>query len=154
MITRHEIDVSRQNKVKYVVNDVVDLFHNMMVPQDEEFVFDDVIAQGVNEILLRRGVYKWLAVRRDLIRYKHTLKDLENVMLEHTHLIKAMGTALGKEARHNSDYLKLRSEGKGILKTMQRIRKDLRAMTHSDRLRAPDNDRMAQDYVNKVLKEV
>src|SRR5574341_527158 len=43
MITRHEIDVSRQNKVKYVVNDVVDLFHNMMVPQDEEFVFDDVI---------------------------------------------------------------------------------------------------------------
>ena len=66
----------------------------------------------LRDILLARGVNKWLRVRRMLIRYKHKLKAEIKVIL-------------ANYRRHPAQ--------KAALATLNRIRGDLRAMCHSER---------------------
>ena len=89
-------------------------------------------------VLLGRGVFKWLAVRRDLIRLKNAWRSHITVIIE---TIKAAKKD-GDEYHHA--YLK------GYLKAYEECRAEVRALCHSDRWRCPDNDAHAQDFLDRL----
>jgi hypothetical protein len=101
-----------QNKPTLIVKDLVAIY-----PQIDPNI--------VYEILLRRGVFKWLAVRRDIIKYKNELK------IEITRLNR-------KKSQKEKGY------HKALIECMLRIRK----LCHSDRFRAPDFDKKANTYIS------
>jgi hypothetical protein len=116
-----DIWMERENKPSYVVDDLA------------EYCPADI----VYESLLRRGVFKWLAVRRDLIR----LKD------QWGWKITAQIALVRMHKRHNDVY-KLGYE-RGYLKAMEECRAEIRYLCHSARWRAPDNDRRAIKWLEK-----
>jgi len=85
--------------------------------------------EAVHAALLRRGVYKWLAVRRDLIRYKDVLKREIRGLNEHIRTLPRKSVERRVMAAR--------------LKALEEVRAAIRQMTHSERWRAPDNDREA-----------
>lgn len=92
-------------------------------------------------ILLGRGVFKWLAVRRDLIRLKITWKARV------TATIGAIREA--KRARDQQKLMYLR----GYLKGYEEARADVRALCHSERFRVQDNDSAAQRFLQQLDEE-
>jgi len=111
----------KQNKPSYIADDL------------EPFVDRDI----VYEILLRRGVFKWLAARRDIIKLKDELK---------ARVIATISMIRVAKRYHDRDelfYLR------GYLKALEDCRAEIRVICHSERWRAPDFDRRAQEYLNK-----
>ena len=102
-----------QNKPSLIVKDITEKYGNV----DPDFIY---------EVLLRRGVFKWLAVRRDLIRLKNVWRD------EVTRL---------NRKKTNTE--------KGYLRAIERCRAEVRALCHSDRFRAPDFDKKANEYLTR-----
>jgi len=103
-----------QNKPTLIVKDITEKYPNV----DPDFIY---------EVLLKRGVFKWLAVRRDLIRLKDVWKK--------------QVTDLNR---------KKTKEEKGFYKALIACRKQVRDLCHSERFRAPDFDR----YANKFLLDI
>ena len=91
-----------QNKPSLVVKDIIALY-------------PEVNPDDIYEILLRRGVFKWLSVRRDLIKLKNIWKE-----------------EITKLNRRKT------KEEKGYYKALIKCRKEIRSFCHSDRWRAPD----------------
>ena len=89
----------------------------------------------VHNVLLARGVYKWLAVRRRLIKLKETWKAK---ITETQHKI------TNEKNSHKKFYLK------GYLKAYEECRKEVRELCHSDRWQAPDFDRQANEHLKKL----
>jgi hypothetical protein len=110
--------LERQNKVTYVVRDLADY-----APEDV-----------VYESLLRRGVFKWLAVRRDLIK----AKDLWKARIRQSLVDQ-------KHAKHGHEVWYQR----GYRRALEECRAEVRAMCHSQRWRAPDFDGHAWHWLNK-----
>jgi hypothetical protein len=81
--------------------------------------------------LLQRGVFKWLAVRRDIIK----LKEKWKARLRYIH--GAWRVASGYEKA----YLK------GYRAALEDCRKEVSALCHSDRWRAPDFDSRANRWL-------
>lgn len=93
------------------------------------YVADDLARYGVPHavtyaVLMARGVFKWLSVRRDLIRLKNYWR------LELTRLQGIVGTLHGEERARTSERIKTLTECRGAI----------RALCHSERWRAPDHD--------------
>lgn len=89
-------------------------------------------------ILLARGVFKCLAVQRDLIRLKNVWKS---------RITDTLGKIrIAKENRDNVEHAYL----KGYLKAYEESRRAIRALCRSDRWQAPDNDK----YAMRFLKEL
>ncbi len=107
------IDEEKQNRPVLIVRDLAK--HG--IPPDIVF-----------ESLLRRGVFKWLSVRQDLIRLKDVWKD------------EITGLNRKKTERE-----------KGYLCAMENCRKQIRALCHSPRLRAPDNDLSARRFLSSFV---
>lgn len=107
----------RQNKPSLVVRDLAHLV-------DEDTVF---------EVLLRRGVFKWLAVRRQLIR----LKDLWKGRV--TQSIELQKMAVNGEVNY----------WRGYRKAVEECRAEVRALCHGERWRAPDFDRDAKAWLEQ-----
>ncbi len=84
-------------------------------------------------ILLQRGVFKWFAVRRDLIRLKNAWRDR----------LTACYQEAGGLPRHAPHLVWLA----GYTAALQEARAALRGLCHSERWRAPDNDRAAQKFL-------
>jgi len=100
----------RQNNPELVVKDLARALH-----------LNEMQKEIVRTILLARGVNKWLKVRRDLIAYKHQLKQrIKSVQTERLQLKRQ-----GKTQRAASL--------KESLKILEEVRASLRAMCHSDR---------------------
>ena len=94
----------------------------------------DLLAFGVPEeaaysILLKRGIFKWLACREDLIRLKDCMKKE----------IRALN-------RKKSD------KEKGYLKALEKYRKEIRFICHSPRIRVQTTDSKAQEFLAKWKK--
>lgn len=87
----------------------------------------------VYESLLRRGVFKWLAVRRDLIRLKNTWKERVNASLERQRALS------GPDVNYE----------RGYRKAVEECRAEVRALCHSERWRAPDCDKAAQEWLSR-----
>ena len=60
--TKNNIWEFAQNKPTLIVNDIIEKYPEV----NPDFIYD---------ILLKRGVFKWLAVRRDIIKLKNRWKD-------------------------------------------------------------------------------
>lgn len=103
----------KQNRPILIARDVCEVASQLTISQ-------------IFSILLRRGVFKWFAVRRDLIKYKNRLKS---------------------EIRRLNELPYRTAKEKGRLVALVEVRKRLREMCHSERWRAPDNDRHAQTYL-------
>lgn len=114
-LNRSNIWNEAQNKVTYVVNDL------------HKYVSEDI----VYESLLRRGVFKWLSVRRHLIKLKNKWK-----------------TDICGLQKKKTEY------EKGYLAALEKCRQEVRELCHSDRWTAPDYDGKAckwlKEYENKV----
>lgn len=76
-------------------------------------------------ILMMRGVYKWLAARRDLIRLKNQWRDELTVAYQ--------AIASREVKRGTPEYHRLR----GRIVTLETCRAAIRAICHSERWRCP-----------------
>jgi hypothetical protein len=113
-----------QNKPTLVVRDL------------EQYVEADIIYAS----LLRRGVFKWLAVRRNLIKLKDKWRDRV--------------TASIKAQRHCKKHMPhMREWLRGYRYAIEQCRKEVRDLCHSERWQAPDNDKLAQDYIERMQDE-
>ena len=116
-VTKKNIWLFAQNKPTLVVRDIVGKYPKI----PPEFIYD---------VLLVRGVFKWLAVRRDLIK----LKDKWKVVIRELN-------------RKKTPY------EKGYHAAMIECRKEIRALCHSERFRAPDFDRHSIKFLKNKEKE-
>ena len=123
LLNPQEIWNIRQNKPTLIVRDLA--AYN--VPADAAY-----------SILLGRGVFKWLAVRRDLIKLKNTWKERVTATIERIH-----------KAKREHDQAALAYQ-RGYLKAYEECRAEVRELCHSDRFRAPDFDRGAQSFLEEV----
>lgn len=103
-----------QNKPSLVVHDIVTKYPDV----DPDFIY---------EVLLKRGVFKWLSVRRNLIKLKDEWKN-EVRILNH----------------------KKTQEEKGYYKALIKCRRCIRQLCHSDRWVAPDFDRKAIEFLQNL----
>ena len=94
-----------------------------------------------HRVLLSRGVYKWLAVRRDIIKLKNVWRD------RITSIIADIRRAKRDQDRDKLLYLR------GYLRAHEECRAAVRAMCHSDRWRAPDFDQEAQTVLSRLEGE-
>ena len=115
----------RQNKPSYVVKDLA-----KYVPED--IVYDS---------LLKRGVFKWFAVRRDLIKLKNRWKD------------RITATIISQKACKKYNKHHLAHWLAGYRKGIEDCRREVRGLCHSERWRAPDNDNLAKNYLERIGKE-
>lgn len=89
-------------------------------------------------ILLGRGVFKWFAVRRDLIKLKNVWKERVTASIENI-----------RRAKQNQDHERA-AFLRGYLKAYEETRAEVRTLCHSPRFRAPDFDREAQKFLNSI----
>lgn len=113
------IDNEPQNKPSLIAKDFADLG----IPKKMTY-----------SILLKRGVFKWLAVRRDLIKIKDVWKGI-------------LRELYNQQTEQKSEYRK------GLIKGIEMCRKDIRGMCHSGRMRAPDFDKEAIKFLEEVKNE-
>ena len=114
MVTKDSIERYAQNKPTLIVKDIIDQHPEI----DPDFIYG---------VLLQRGVFKWLAVRQDLIRYKDELK---------AEIVGLQGLKTDQQ--------------RGYLRALENVREELRYMCHSKRWRCPDNDRYAKQFLREV----
>lgn len=106
-----------QNKPSLIVQDIVTKYPSI----DPNFIY---------EVLLKRGVFKWLSVRRDLIKLKNMLKiEIRTLNCKKT------------------------QEEKGYYKGLLKCRKYIRKLCHSDRWVAPDFDNKAIKFLIKLQRQ-
>ena len=109
----------KQNKPKLIANDLNKLYN---IPKNI-----------THKILIARGVYKWLSVRRNLIK----LKDVWKTRLTECYL-----------NVNNKPYDPLeRAWKRGYIKALEECRKEIRLLCHSERWQAPDDDKEAQNII-------
>jgi len=114
MINEKNIWHFAQNKPSLIVNDICKKYPNV----EQDFIY---------EVLLKRGVFKWLSVRRKLIKLKDKWKvEVRNLNRKKTEKEKGYSTALEK------------------------CRAEVRKLCHSERFTAPDFDTGANVYLNNL----
>jgi len=97
--------------------------------------------EAIYDSLLRRGIFKWLAVRRKLIKLKDKWRKEITWTIENIRLAKKLRS---REALYWH---------RGYLKALEDCRKAIRELCYSDRWQAPDNDKKAQKFLEKIEKE-
>lgn len=107
----------RQNKPSYVASDL-----NTLAGVPRELTY---------KVLLARGVFKWLSVRRGLIKLKDLWKERERETLKRI------------KERERMEY------HRGYLRGVQECRKEVRGLCHSERWVAPDYDREAVRFLER-----
>jgi len=120
-----DINQIRQNKASYIIKDLKELY-----PYIDEY--------KVYNILLNRGIFKWLRVRRDLIRLKDEWKKQLNK------LYKMPNT------QYKKGFVKALEQCR---KALEQCRKEVRNLCHMPRLVVQDNDKKAMNYFRKIIKE-
>ena len=106
----------RQNKPTLIVRDLAPFV-------DQDFVY---------EVLLRRGVFKWLSARRKIIKLKNTWK--------------ARITASIAEQKETKNW-KRREWLRGYRKGLEECRAEVREVCHATRWEAPDFDKQANEWL-------
>jgi hypothetical protein len=98
-----------------------------------------VPAKVSHSILLARGVYKWLAVRRHIIKLKNTWRE---------RITKTIGELVEAKKEHNNSYRI--GYLRGYLKAYEEARAEVRELCHSERWQAPDFDSEAQVFLEAM----
>ena len=126
----HSIWQEKQNKPTLVVNDLSSCL--------QSGISDDVIYGS----LLRRGIFKWMACRRDIIKTKIQLRHAVTFSNEMIHAYRSLPVLSQTEKFDMIRAAKI-NYWRGYLKGVQFAYMCLVAICHSDRWRAPDNDTKA-----------
>jgi hypothetical protein len=93
--------------------------------------YPEVNKDFIYEVLLNRGVFKWFSVRRKLIKLKNKWKiDITKLNRKKT------------------------EQEKGFLKAIEKCRKEVRELCHSDRFIAPDFDKDSNIFLKKILEKI
>lgn len=111
-----------QNKPSLVVDDL-EHYLGPLSCHPRDFIY---------EVLLRRGVFKWFAVRRGIIKLKDKWK-------------KEISQSIDNQKEH--PYSATWHYWKGYRKAKEECRAEIRALCHSDRWQAPDNDSRAKKWL-------
>jgi len=112
-VTEKTINNIRQNKIRYLVKD----FAKYGVPEE-----------ATKEILLKRGINKWLANRMAIIHLKNELlQDIRDCL----GLMRIISNVEGKNSLNYKETL-------GQLKATIGIRKQIRKICHSSRWQFPE----------------
>ena len=117
-MTPNNIWDQAQNKPTLVVKDLKELYPDI----DENVVY---------EVLLRRGVFKWLAVRREIIKLKN--------------IWRSQITQLNRRKTQQE---------KGFLKALEMCRGQARKLCHSARWKSPDFDRRAKRWLEEYGEQL
>jgi len=113
MVNEKTINSFKQNKIKYLVDD----FAEYKIPE-----------KITREILLKRGINKWLANRKAIINLKDELKiDIKLQLL----LMKMIAKEKGKDSKEYKGML-------GEYKATNYIRQRIRKICHTTRWQFPD----------------
>ena len=117
------INSLKQNKPKYIARDLS--------------VFG-IPKEITHTILLARGIYKWLAVREKLIKLKNEWKDEI--------------TQLNNELQRLPKGSKERKILAERWRTLVRCREQIRELCHSTRWQAPERDKEAKEFLEKLTQ--
>lgn len=128
-MNRKTIWQEKQNKVSLIVTDICKLL------DDDEWISGNELY----EILLRRGVFKWFACRRQLIKLKYIWRDRITASIEAQKLFK--------------DRQELVWYWRGYRKALEECRAEVREICHSDRWQVQDNDRRAARWMKEYEEE-
>ena len=90
-------------------------------------------ADVVYESLLRRGVFKWLSVRRGLIKLKNTWRDRVSWSIQEQK---------SPDKKRHKEWLR------GYRAGIEECREEVRALCHSSRWQAPDIDSDASRWLS------
>lgn len=112
-LSEKTINNFKQNKIKYLVRD----FADYGVPENV-----------TREILLRRGINKWLANRMTIIGLKDELKNQINFWLR----------SMKVEKKFNGKNSLIYRQFVGIMETTVGIRERIRKICHSSRWQFPE----------------
>lgn len=123
MLTPNLIWNIEQNKPTLVAKDLSQLG----IPEDITY-----------SILLGRGIFKWLAVRRQLIKLKNEWKS--RITVAHNKVVELKHTS----NTHDLGYYR------GYLKALEECRGEVRGLCHSPRWQAPDYDKEANRYLQQM----
>lgn len=115
------LDVTRGNILEYSQN------KPSLIAKDLEKIFD-VPRSATLKILMARGVFKWLSVRRKLIRLKNDWKG---------RIRNTIGIIIDCKKSNNKTDLQY---WRGYLKAYEECRKEVRSLCNSQRWSCPDND--------------
>jgi len=121
MLDRKTINNYSQNRPSLIAKDL----KKFGVPEDTTY-----------RILLARGVFKWLAKRRDLIKIKN------NWRARTTEVISMIRVAKAQKDHKGHIWLK------GYLACLEDNRQDIGAICHGERWIAPDNDSTASRWLS------
>lgn len=124
-VTRDNIWTYPQNRPSQIIADFERLFG---VPRESTAL-----------ILMARGVCKWLAARRDVIRLKDVWKSRVTAIIDDIHTAKRL--------RDREQLLYLR----GYLKAHEECRAELLDICHSERWRLPDHDEKVWDDLQEEI---
>ena len=120
MVTRKTINSQKQNKPTLVVKDMA------RIGVDPTFTY---------HVLLKRGIFKWLAGRKQIIKLKNTLKD------------KVRESIMEQKSTQNwtkKHYLR------GYRKGLEECRKELRLICHGTRWTVQPDDKPAKKFLREL----
>ena len=131
-----DVESFRQNLVKHICRDLMEY---------------SVPVGYILRVLLARGVFKWFAVREDLIEAKDNWK----IKIKET--LGKMATAKERGDQYELIYQR------GYLRGLEECRKEIRKMCHSKRWRAAKRDKEATLFlrwvesgygINEIIKNI
>ena len=99
-----------------------------LIVDDLTALYPDIDPDSVYEILFRRGIFKWLKVRRDLIKLKNSWRKMLAVW----------------------NYHKKDKKEKGRHWMLTYCNQEIKRLCHSSRWTVQDNDRRAAEWFNKL----
>lgn len=119
-------------------------------------IVKDLEVYGVDKnisysILLARGVFKWLAARRDIIKLKDLIKvEVKNSLGKIREIKAILKQTPDFQNYHNELYY-----WRGYLKAKEEDRAAIREICHSERFRAPDFDKNSNEFLDFLIdKEI
>ena len=122
-VSKENIWNYKQNKPSYIARDLKEFF--------------GVPIKATLKVLMSRGVFKWFAVRRELISFKEEL--YKEIVALHDEI---------KELKQADNNLARLGYARGRLHELQRSRNHIRKMCKSERWRAVDFDEKSFKELN------
>ena len=119
-VDKKTINNIRQNKIKYLVKD---------------FAECGVSEEVTREILLKRGINKWLANRMAIIHLKDELKEEIKSCLAFMKVLKNTEICFCKNIGKQNEIYR---EQLGRLQAFEKTRKEIRKICHSSRWQFPE----------------
>lgn len=137
MINNKTINNFKQNRATYVVDDIMEKVKTKGY---------DITREDLYEILLKRGIFKWLKVRKYIINFKEILKkavtDLTLYNIDNKSYFKSKLSTMSPTEKYWYT--------RGKIEAYIGCRKNLRLFCHSTRWTAANDDKKAAEFLRSL----